>query len=205
MRAVLRIGAAARIGAVVVEGAAERVLARRWVAGAFALRARAPARRAAHVEAGRLGLVAGAAHLIGIGLVQVHAGQLRGIESHEPRVGVHHVARVPARRHAREVVLLDGAQDVGADAQAPGRRREVEAAPLACLAQYRSETHLCRHVVTPQIRTRLPPHRALRTPSASPTPWRRPGPRAACCRSGDPRRPSTPTGPLYALPANSPP
>ena len=195
-----RAVAARVVAPIVVQGAPEGILARR----ALLLGLRRP--RASRAALSRTpfparGLVgARAAHLVGVGLVEIPARYLAGVESHEPGVGVHHVARVPARGHAREVALLDGAQDVGPDAQTAGRLGQVVAFALAGFPQDRSECHP-RHLVT----LSGPPRRSPRRPSASQAPWRPRALRGACCRSVAPRRPSLPANPLYAPHANSPP
>ena len=136
------------VAPVVVHRTPERILPRRALVdllrGASALpRGRASrARRSSSIETRGLRAVARASHLVGVGLVQVHARHLGGVEPHEARVGVHHVARVAARRHAGEIVFLDSAQDVGPDAQPSRSRREIVALALARLSQYGSECHL---------------------------------------------------------------
>ena len=80
-----------------------------------------------------------AARLELVDLFPVGAGDLRGIQSHQARVGAHHVRRVAARGHAGEITLLDGAQDIRADAQLAGGRGQIESFALAGMGKRLAE------------------------------------------------------------------
>ena len=80
-----------------------------------------------------------AARLELIDLFPVGAGDLRGVQPHQARVGAHHVRRVAARGHAGEITLLDGAQDIRADAQLAGGRGQIESLALAGMGKRLAE------------------------------------------------------------------
>ena len=148
--------------AVVVQGAPERVLARRTLVelSLRMTRARWTRRSRATGRAADLGqrVVARLADLERVGGVQVHARDLGGVEPHQTRVGVDHVTGVAARRHAREILRLDGAEDVGADPQPSGRGAHFHSFMLARFLQDSAEGQLRCHVITPRMRrwTRRP-------------------------------------------------
>ena len=87
----------------------------------------------------RIGFAAGASNLIGVCIVEIHTRDVGGVEPDQFRICVHHVARIAARRQAGKIIVLEGAEDVGADAQPTSGRLHVVALPLARFAQYGAE------------------------------------------------------------------
>ena len=83
----------------------------------------------------RLRFAARATDLVRVRFVKVHARDVAGVKPHQTCVGVHHVARVAACRQTRKIVVFDGSEDVGENAQATGCRLNVVAFSFASFAQ----------------------------------------------------------------------
>ena len=84
-------------------------------------------------------------------LISVGACYLGGVEAYEPRVGAHHVGGVAPRGHAGEIALLDGAQDIGADAQLARGSGQVQPLALAAHSKHVPEGILSRHDLVSSI------------------------------------------------------
>lgn len=152
-----------------------------------------------------------AARLELVDLFPVGAGDLRGVQPHQARVGAHHVRRVAARGHAGEIALLDGAQDIRADAQLAGGRGQIESFALAGHGQAPRPNDVCLATMVSSVfsvgRCGAVPFRPIRQrprrPSVFPVPFGRRAPRAGGFRWPGPRCPFLPLTiirPLRAYP-----
>ena len=87
----------------------------------------------------RIRFATGATNLISVCVVEIHTRDVGRIETDQLRICVHHVARIAARGQTGKIIILKGAEDVGADAQPTSGRLHVVALPLARFAQYGAE------------------------------------------------------------------
>ena len=99
-----------------------------------------------HVDAGRADARTSRFELEFVLGVEIHLHDLGRVQSEVARVCVDHVAGIAARRHARQIGVLDALEDIGADADATRDGDQILPRALARIAQDRAESKVVSHV-----------------------------------------------------------